>query len=58
MWMLLSFFEGRTKYSWEVEGGRDLGGREEGEGQIWEEMGTEGQEFEQSVYQWGMRNWR
>ena len=32
MWMLQSFLEGRTKYSQEVEGGRDLGGREEEEG--------------------------
>jgi hypothetical protein len=31
MWMLQTFLEGETKYSWKVEGGRDLGGREEGE---------------------------
>jgi hypothetical protein len=30
--MLQSFLEGRTKYLQEVGGGRDLGGREEGEG--------------------------
>ena len=28
-----SFLVGRTKDSWEVEGGRDLGGREEGKGE-------------------------
>jgi hypothetical protein len=44
MWMLQSFLEGKTKYSQEVDGGRDLGGREEGEGergqnQVWEETG-------------------
>jgi hypothetical protein len=32
MWMLRSFLEGRTKYSQEVEGRRDLGGRKEGKG--------------------------
>ena len=42
--MLQSFLEGKTKYSQEVDGGRDLGGREEGEGergqnQVWEETG-------------------
>jgi hypothetical protein len=29
MWMLQFFFEGGTKHTWEVEGERDLGGREE-----------------------------
>ena len=32
MWTLWSFLEGRTKYSQEVEGGRDLGGIEEEKG--------------------------
>ena len=31
--MLQSFLERRMKYSWEVEGMRDLGRREEGEGE-------------------------
>ena len=40
--MLQSFLEGGTKYSQEVEGGRDLGEREEqgrkgGQDQAWEE---------------------
>jgi hypothetical protein len=30
--MLESFLGGGTKYSQEVEGGKDLGGREEGKG--------------------------
>jgi hypothetical protein len=39
--MLQYFLEGRTKYSQEVEGGSDLGGRKRGKGgqdQVWEEM--------------------
>jgi hypothetical protein len=32
VWMLQSFLEGGTKYLQEVEGGRDLGGKEEGRG--------------------------
>jgi hypothetical protein len=32
MWILQSFLEGVTKYSCEVEVGRALGGREEGDG--------------------------
>jgi hypothetical protein len=39
MWMFQSFLEGGTEYSQEVEGGRDLGGREEEEG----EKGGQGQ---------------
>jgi hypothetical protein len=30
VWILQSFLEGGTKYSWEVDGRKDLGGREEG----------------------------
>jgi hypothetical protein len=43
--MLQSFLEGGTKYSQEVEGGRDLGGIEErggekgGQDQVWEKWG-------------------
>jgi hypothetical protein len=43
MWMFQSFLEGGTKYSQEVEGGRNLGGTEEGVGEkegqdrVWEE---------------------
>jgi hypothetical protein len=29
MWMLQSFLERGTKYSWEVDGGRDFGGKDE-----------------------------
>jgi hypothetical protein len=42
--MLQSFLDG-TKYSWKVEGGSNLGGRKEREGekegqdQVWKEMG-------------------
>ena len=31
IWMFQSFLEGETKYSREIEGRRDLGGREEEE---------------------------
>jgi hypothetical protein len=42
--VLQSFVEGRKKYSQEVGGGRDLGGREEREGEKGAEsgMGIEG----------------
>ena len=33
MWILQFFSDGGTKYSWEVEGGRDLGGCKEKEGE-------------------------
>jgi hypothetical protein len=45
MWMLQFFSERGTKYSREVEGGRELGGREKGDGekgeqeQVWSERG-------------------
>ena len=32
MWILQFYVEGGIKSQWYVEGGRDLGGREEGEG--------------------------
>jgi hypothetical protein len=35
MWMLHSFLEGGTEYSWEVDGRRDLGGREKREEEKW-----------------------
>jgi hypothetical protein len=34
VWMLQSFLEGGTKYSQELQGGKDLGGREVGEGKM------------------------
>jgi len=45
VWMLPSFLEGGTKLLWETEGGRDLGGKGEGEykgggqDQVWGERG-------------------
>jgi hypothetical protein len=48
VWTLLSYLEGKTKKSEELEGGRDLGGREEGE-RKWgtgSGMGGEGEEVQ------------
>jgi hypothetical protein len=53
--MLQSVLERGTKYSWKIEGGKDLGGRQEGEGEKGGRIRcerrwgwyTEGQEFEQ-----------
>jgi hypothetical protein len=46
MWMLQPFLEEGTKYSWGVEGGRDLRGSEKGEGKRLEGSGIRGDKWD------------
>ena len=65
MKMLQSFLEGGRKYSQEIEGGRNLERREEGEGergkdQVLEEMGMtlwRDRNLNRGVQQWGVESW-
>jgi hypothetical protein len=55
--MLQSFLEGETKYSQEVEGGRGLEGREEGEGEMEQGSGIRGDRHDIQRARYLNRGW-